>query len=218
MRILLVEDDEEIARRLIARLLASGFMVEHAEDGQAALDIASPGQFSAIILDLGLPDINGLELVRQWRASGVSAPILILSARGTWEEKVAALNLGADDYVVKPARAEELAARLHALLRRASGQSNPIISAGNVRIDPTSKEVFLNDNSLSLTQMEYRLLVNFVMRAGHLISQFEILDYLYPMDSERDLNTIEVHIGRLRRKIGKDAITTVRGLGYRFER
>jgi two-component system OmpR family response regulator len=218
MRVLLVEDDEEIAKRLIARLSSSGFLVEHAPDGQTAIDIASPNQFSAYILDLGLPDISGMELIRQWRAEGVNGPILILSARGTWEEKVAALNLGADDYVVKPVRAEELVARLHALLRRASGKSNPTVSAGNVRIDPTSKEVFLGDNAIALTNLEYRLLLNFVMRAGHLISQFEILDHLYPMDIERDLNTVEVHIGRLRRKIGKSAITTVRGLGYRFER
>ncbi len=218
MRILLVEDDREISRRLIARLATHGFVVEHAVDAETALDWPDPEHFVALVVDIGLPDMNGLQLVERWRERGLSAPILILSARGSWQEKVDGLNRGADDYIVKPVRAEEVAARLHALVRRAAGHSSAIIAAGLVTINPGTKMVTLAGERIDLTQIEYRLLHLFVLRAGHILAQADILDHLYPMSSERDLNTIEVHIGRLRRKVGREAITTVRGLGYRFER
>jgi DNA-binding response OmpR family regulator len=159
-----------------------------------------------------------MEFIERWRQAGRDTPILILSARNNWEEKVNVLNAGADDYVVKPVRSEELVARIHALVRRAAGQTKQRISAGSVEMDPAARIVWLDGERIDLTQMEYRLLHLFILRAGHILAQTEILDHLYPMADERDLNTIEVHIGRLRRKIGKDAITTVRGLGYRLER
>jgi two-component system, OmpR family, response regulator len=218
MRILFIEDEGEIARRVVTRLSSAGFVVEHVSDAEGALDLAGPEHFAAMVVDLGLPGMSGIELVRRWRERGHSTPILVLTARGSWQDKVMGLNTGADDYVTKPVRSEELIARLHALIRRAGGQSTAKLSAGNVQIDPTAKAVWLNGDPLHMTQIEYRLLYLFVLRAGHILSQSEILDHLYPMTSERDLNTIEVHIGRLRRKVGRSAVTTVRGLGYRFER
>ncbi len=218
MRVLIVEDEHELARRVGARLLGAGFIVETAHDAETALEIADPDQIGAIVLDLGLPGIGGLEFIMRWRQAGRSTPVLVLSARNNWEEKVNALNTGADDYVVKPVRSEELVARVHALVRRAAGQTKQKLSAGAVEMDPWARTVWKNGKPIELTQMEYRLLHLFILRAGHILAQTEIMDHLYPMADERDLNTIEVHIGRLRRKIGKEAITTVRGLGYRLER
>ncbi|WP_219894654.1 response regulator transcription factor [Aquisediminimonas profunda] len=218
MRILLVEDDSEISRRLMSRLAAAGFVVEHAPDAETALDWPDPQKFTTLVVDLGLPGMSGIELISKWRERGLTNPILILSARGSWQDKVEGLNAGGDDFVVKPVRAEELIARLHALSRRAMGHTGARIVAGGITLDPAAKSVWKGDELLDLTQMEYRLLRMFMLRAGHIIAQPDILDHLYPMDSERDLNTIEVHVGRLRRKIGKSAITTIRGLGYRFER
>lgn len=218
MRILIVEDEPELARRVGARLSGAGFVVETALDAETALEIPDPEQIGAIVLDLGLPGIGGMEFIQQWRHAGRDTPVLVLSARNSWEEKVNILNSGADDYVVKPVRSEELVARVHALVRRAAGQTKPKLCAGAVEMDPAARIVWLSGEMVDLTQMEYRLLHLFILRAGHILAQTEILDHLYPMADERDLNTIEVHIGRLRRKIGKDAITTVRGLGYRFER
>ncbi len=218
MRILLVEDDPEISRRMVARLQTYGFITEHAIDAETALDWPEPDKFVALIVDLGLPGLSGLQLVERWRERGLKAPILILSARGSWQEKVEGLNRGADDYVVKPVRAEELAARLHALLRRAVGHASPTLKAGNISLDPGSKTVLLDGDRIDLTQIEYRLLHLFMLKAGHALAQADIVDHIYPMSRERDLNTVEVHIGRLRRKIGRDSIKTVRGLGYRFDR
>jgi two-component system, OmpR family, response regulator len=218
MRILIIEDESELARRVDSRLSASGFIVETAHDAETALDIPDPERFAAIVVDLGLPGIGGMEFISRWRATGHDTPILVLSARGSWQEKVNGLNAGADDYVVKPVRSEELVARIHALVRRAAGQTNARLAAGPVEMDPSARIVWLCGNRIDVTQMEYRLLHLFILRSGHILAQTEILDHLYPMADERDLNTIEVHVGRLRRKIGKNAITTIRGLGYRFER
>lgn len=218
MRILIVEDEPELAKRVSARLSAAGFIVEAAHDAETALEIPDPDQLGAIVLDLGLPGMGGMEFIERWRQAGRDTPILILSARNNWEEKVNVLNAGADDYVTKPVRSEELVARINALVRRAAGQTKNRISAGSVEMDPAARIVWLKGERIELTQMEYRLLHLFLLRAGHILAQSEILDHLYPMADERDLNTIEVHIGRLRRKVGKHAITTVRGLGYRFER
>jgi two-component system, OmpR family, response regulator len=218
MRILLVEDDPEISRRLVSRLATHGFITEHALDAEAALDWPDPERFVALVVDIGLPGMNGLQFVEKWRERGLAAPILVLSARGSWQEKVDGLNRGADDYIVKPVRAEEVAARLHALIRRSAGHASPAISAGRLSLNPGTKGVTLDGQQINLTQIEYRLLHMFIFRVGHILAQSDIMDHLYPMSTERDLNTVEVHIGRLRRKIGKEAISTVRGLGYRFER
>jgi len=219
MRVCLVEDDEELARRLAAGLAAAGFVVEHARDAEMALAWPDPESFAALIVDLGLPGLGGLELVARWRALKLATPILILTARDGWQEKVAGLNAGADDFVVKPARTEEIVARLHALARRTSGQSGPHLQAGGVSLDPAGRAAWLADGeALNLTQIEFRLLQFFLHRAGRIVSQSDLMDHLYPLSRERDLNTVEVHVARLRRKVGRTAITTVRGLGYRFER
>jgi two-component system, OmpR family, response regulator len=218
MRILLIEDDREIAERLVTRLANSGFVMEHAGDAETALDWPDPEGFGALVVDVGLPGMSGLDLIRKWRERGMSTPILVLSARGAWHEKVDCLNIGADDYVVKPVRSEEIAARLNALLRRAAGHRTPFLTCGNVALDPGTKSVWMDGALLALSRIEYRLLHLFLLRAGHTLAQTDILDHLYPMARERDLNTVEVHIGRLRRKIGRDAIKTIRGLGYRLER
>jgi two-component system, OmpR family, response regulator len=218
VKILLIEDEKELVRRLVARLSGTGFIVEHVADAESALELMDVDGIAAIIVDLGLPGISGTEFIKRWRERGFATPVLVLTARSSWQEKVECLNLGADDYVTKPVRSEELVARLHALIRRSGGQATPTLSVRDVQIDPTAKAAWLFGEPLQLSQIEYRLLYLFVLRAGHILSQREILDNLYPMARERDLNTIEVHIGRLRRKIGKNAVTTVRGLGYRFER
>ncbi|MFM2100248.1 MAG: hypothetical protein RLZZ366_1787 [Pseudomonadota bacterium] len=216
MRILLVEDDREIAERLVSRLKSSGFAAESAPDAETALDWQSLEQCGAIIIDLGLPGMDGIDLIQRYRSRGLKTPILILTARGSWQEKVNGLNAGADDYVVKPARAEELVARIHAMTRRASGQSTSKITVRNISLDPGAKSAWLDDEQLDLTQTEFKLLHLFLLKPGHFLGQQEILEQLYPSDKGRDLNTVEVHVGRLRRKIGRDAIVTVRGLGYRF--
>lgn len=218
MRILVVEDETELARRLCDRLSTDGFVAESVGSGEAALELPDPQGWSAMVVDLGLPGMNGFDLVRRWRQLGCDTPIIILSARGSWQEKVEGLNAGADDYVVKPVRGEELLARLHALVRRAAGQTHARLEAGEVSMDTTARMVWRGGAVVELTQIEYRLLHLFLLKPGHILSQGEILDHLYPMAEERDLNTVEVHIGRLRKKVGKSAITTIRGLGYRFEK
>ena len=218
MRILVVEDEAELARRLCDRLETSGFVAESVASAESALDLPDPENWSALVVDIGLPGMDGFDLVRRWRQKGFDTPIIILSARGSWQEKVEGLNAGADDYVVKPVRGEELLARLNALVRRAAGQTHAKLEAGEIMMDPGARMVWRNKSQIELTQIEYRLLHLFLLKPGHILSQGEILDHLYPMAEERDLNTVEVHIGRLRKKVGKTAIATIRGLGYRFER
>jgi two-component system, OmpR family, response regulator len=218
MRLLVIEDEAELGRRLAERLSTGGFVVESASSAEAAFELPDPEKWAAMVVDLGLPGMGGIELIKKWRQLGYDTPILVLSARGSWQEKVEGLNVGADDYVVKPVRGEELLARINALVRRAAGQNRSKLTAGQIEMDPAARMVWRNGEPLELTQMEFRLLHLFVLRAGHILAQTEILDHLYPMADERDLNTIEVHVGRLRRKVGKAAITTIRGLGYRFVR
>lgn len=218
MRILVIEDEVELGRRLAERIGNSGFVVEIVSSAEAAFDLPDPEHWAAIVVDLGLPGLSGIDFIKRWRQLGFDNPILILSARSTWQEKVEGLNVGADDYVVKPVRGEELLARVNALVRRAAGQNRARLCAGQIEMDPAARMVWRAGELLELTQMEFRLLHLFLLRVGHILAQTEILDHLYPMADERDLNTIEVHIGRLRRKVGRSAITTIRGLGYRFER
>jgi two-component system, OmpR family, response regulator len=218
MRLLVIEDEAELGRRLAERLSTGGFVVESACSAEAVFDLPDPEKWAAMIVDLGLPGMSGIELIKKWRQLGYDTPILVLSARGSWQEKVEGLNVGADDYVVKPVRGEELLARINALVRRAAGQNRSKLTAGQIEMDPAARMVWRDGEPLELTQMEFRLLHLFLLRAGHILAQTEILDHLYPMADERDLNTIEVHVGRLRRKVGKAAITTIRGLGYRFVR
>lgn len=217
LRLLLIEDDGELARRLSNRLRDAGFAVDVAgsqADGEGWPDL---DKIAAIILDLGLPDGNGLDLLRYWRARRVDCPVLILTARGSWQDKVEGLNAGADDFVVKPVRFEELLARLHALLRRHVGGRAQWIEAGGVRLDPVGRNAEVDGAALALSKQEFRLLQLFVRRPGQVLSQGDILEHLYDLDAQRDLNAIEVLVSRLRRKVGASRIKTLRGLGYRFE-
>lgn len=216
MRLLVVEDDPELGRRLSERLRAADFAVELAGSRSEAEDWPDVDRMAAVILDLGLPDGSGLDLLRHWRNQRLETPILILTARGSWRDKVEGLNAGADDFVVKPVRFEELLARLNALFRRQQGTRATMIAAGDLTLDPLARTVTLAGAPLSLSRQEFRLLHLFLRRAGQVLSQTDILDDLYALDDEREPNTVEVLIGRLRRKIGRTRIITLRGLGYRF--
>ncbi|MDC8753024.1 response regulator transcription factor [Erythrobacter sp. sf7] len=216
MRLLVVEDDPELGHRLSDRLRAADFAVELARSRGEAEDWPDVDRMAAIILDLGLPDGSGLDLLRHWRDRRVETPILILTARGSWQDKVEGLNAGADDFVVKPVRFEELLARLNALFRRQQGSRSTAITAGDLMLDPLTRIVTLAGEQLTLSRQEFRLLHLFLRRTGQVLSQDEILDGLYALDDERERNTVEVLIGRLRRKIGRDRIVTLRGMGYRF--
>ncbi len=218
MRLLLVEDDPELGRRLTERLRAADFAVELARNRSEAEDWPDVARMAAVILDLGLPDGSGLDLLRQWRDQRVETPILILTARGSWQDKVEGLNAGADDFVVKPVRFEELLARLNALFRRQQGTRSTAIAVGELTLDPLGRSATLAGVPLALSRQEFRLLHLFLRRAGQVLSQTRILDDLYALDDAREPNTVEVLIGRLRRKIGRDRITTLRGMGYRFEK
>lgn len=218
MRLLLVEDDPELGRRLSERLRGADFAVELATSRSEAEDWPDVAHMAAVILDLGLPDGSGLDLLHHWRDQRVETPILILTARGSWQDKVEGLNAGADDFVVKPVRFEELLARLNALFRRQQGTRATAITSGELVLDPLARTAMQANAPLTLSRQEFRLLHLFMRRAGQVLSQTDILDDLYALDDDREPNTVEVLIGRLRRKIGRARITTLRGMGYRFER
>ena len=218
MRLLLVEDDVDLATRLSRRLTAAGFAVDTAGDGETALAWPDLADHAAIILDLGLPRLDGLAVLRQWRAAGVRTPIIILTARGLWQEKVEGLNAGADDFVVKPVQSEELIARIHAQVRRVEDKGAPLLTAGDIALDPVARSASRAGAPLDLSRQEFRLLEVFMRRPGSILSQADLLERLYPLAVERDWNALEVQVSRLRRKLGRPAITTVRGLGYRLER
>lgn len=217
MRIMLVEDDAELGRRLAERLDRAGFAVDWVQSAALARDWPDVGLTAAIILDLGLPDGDGLDLLRHWRARGETVPVLILTARGNWRDKVEGLNSGADDFVVKPIRFEELLARLHALWRRGRGEGTNAVTAGALTLDPVARLATLDGVPIDLSRKEFALLHLFLRRAGHIIPQDEILDQLYALEAERDRNAVEALVSRLRRKIGRERVRTVRGLGYRLD-
>lgn len=216
MRVLLVEDDPDLSRQLKASLDDAGYAVDHAPDGEEAQFLGETEPYDAIILDLGLPKMDGVSVLERWRRDGRSTPVLILTARGAWSEKVAGFDAGADDYLTKPFHTEELLARLRALLRRAAGQASPTLTCGGLRLDPRSARASVNGEPLRLTSLEYRLLHYLMMQQGRVISRTELVEHLYDQDFDRDSNTIEVFVGRVRKKIGADRIETVRGLGYRL--
>lgn len=217
MRIMLVEDDPELGHRLAERLDRAGFAVDWVQTAAMARDWPDVGLTAAIILDLGLPDGDGLDLLRHWRARGETVPVLILTARGNWRDKVEGLNSGADDFVVKPIRFEELLARLHALWRRGRGEGTNVVTAGALALDPVARQATLDGAPIDLSRKEFALLHLFLRRAGHIIPQDEILEQLYALEAERDRNAVEALVSRLRRKIGRDRVRTVRGLGYRLD-
>jgi two-component system OmpR family response regulator len=216
MRILVVEDDPDLARQLKQALGDAGYAVDHAADGEEGQYLGENEPYDAIVLDLGLPKIDGVSVLEQWRRASIATPVLILTARGAWSEKVSGFDAGADDYLTKPFHTEELLARLRALLRRAAGHAAPSLSCGGLRLDPRAARASVNGEPLRLTSLEYRLLHYLMMHQGRVIGRSELVEHLYDQDFDRDSNTIEVFVGRLRKKIGQDRIETVRGLGYRL--
>ena len=220
MRILIVEDEAALRESLAAQLKASGFNVDTAADGEEGLYAAKEYPIDLAIIDLGLPKLSGIELISQLRGAGRSVPILILTARDRWQEKVEGLQSGADDYLVKPFHLQELLARMQALLRRAGGWSQPVLQCGDISLDTRSQVVTVSDCVVDLTSFEYRILQFLMLRAGEVISKAELTERLYEQDFERDSNVIEVFIGRLRRKLdphgNRQPIETLRGRGYRL--
>lgn len=220
MRLLVIEDDDTLRSSLVQQLTDSGFGVEQAADGREGLYFATEYPVDLAIVDLGLPEVSGLDVIRQARDAGKTYPILILTARDRWQDKVDGLAAGADDYVVKPFHIEEILARVNALLRRSGGWASSVLKAGPVTLDTTRQELKVNDEEIDLTGYEYRIIEHLMMRAGEVISKSELTDRLYDQDFERDSNVIEVFIGRLRKKLDPDnslkPIETLRGRGYRF--
>lgn len=214
MRVLLVEDDPRLARDVAAALAASGYVVERESDGEEAWFKGDTEDYDAVVLDLGLPGMDGLSVLKRWRANGRRFPILVLTARGTWAERVEGIDAGADDYLPKPFRMEELLARLRAILRRATGQTSSVLTAGPVALDTRQMRVTVAGVPAAVSPQEYRLLSYLMHHAGRVVSQLELTEHLYAQDFERDSNAIEVLVGRLRRKLGVELIETRRGFGY----
>ena len=216
MRILVVEDEPTLAEQLAQAIAAAGHTVERAADGREACFLGEEQDFDAVVLDLGLPLLDGLSVLRRWRAAERTMPVLILTARSSWQEKVAGMDAGADDYLAKPFHMEELLARLRALLRRLGEHASAQWQCGDIVVDTSQARVLLRGQQLVLTSHEYKLLSHLMQRKGEVLSRTELAEHLYPDDSERDSNTIEVFIARLRKKLPEGSIETVRGLGYRL--
>jgi two-component system response regulator PhoP len=220
MRLLLIEDDTTLRETLAAKLADGGFAIEQAADGKEGLYFALEYPIDLAIVDLGLPEMSGLDIIRNVREQGKTYPILILTARDRWEDKVDGLEAGADDYVVKPFHVEEVTARVNALLRRTGGWASSTMTAGPVSLDMSRQELKVNDASVELTSYEYKIIEYLMVRTGQVISKTELTERLYDQDFERDSNVIEVFIGRLRKKMDPDntikPIETLRGRGYRF--
>jgi two-component system response regulator PhoP len=217
MRLLLVEDEAELRTQLSHYLIAQGYSVDSAADGKEGLYLGDEHAYDLAIIDIGLPQLNGIELIRQLRQHNKTFPVLILTARGGWQDKVQGLESGADDYLVKPFHNEELRARLNALLRRTAGHASPRFDYGALCIDTAAKLVTYENTPLELTGYEYNTLEYLVHHAGQLVSKTELTEHLYDQDFDRDSNTIEVFVGRLRKKLGVNVIHTMRGLGYKLD-
>lgn len=216
MRVLLVEDDPLIARDVTLHLERAGFVVVHESDGESGWFTGDAEEFAAVVLDLGLPGLDGLSVLKRWRAAGRQLPVLILTARGNWQERVEGIDAGADDYLTKPFQMAELLARLRAIIRRSAGQASAVIEIGEITIDTRTNTVSRNGMPVDLTPLEYRCLAHLAHNHNRKVSQLELTEQLYAQDFERDSNSVEVLIGRLRKKLGKDAIATRRGYGYRI--
>ena len=214
MRILIVEDELAIAKNVAAALEQNGFLADIATDGEDAWFRGSTENYAAVVLDLGLPKMDGLTIMKRWRSEGLRMPILVLSARGTWVEKVDGIDSGADDYLTKPFQMQELLARLRALLRRANGLSQSALDFGPLHIDLRTRTVSVDGNEVSLTPLEFRLLNFLAMQNERVVTQVELGDALYSHDHERDANAVEAVVSRLRRKLGPGIIKTRRGFGY----
>jgi len=216
MRVLVVEDDQHVARQIEATLLKSGYAVDLARDGEEGHFLGETETYDAVVLDLGLPLVDGLTVLRRWREEGLSMPVLILTARDTWREKVTGLRAGADDYLAKPFELEEMLARIEALTRRASGHASPVLECGPVRLDTTTNRVTLDGNLVELTALEFRTLSYLMHYDGKVISKTELIDHIYGQGFDSFSNVIEVLMNRLRKKLGADLIKTHRGQGYQL--
>ncbi|MBX9934453.1 MAG: response regulator transcription factor [Methylobacterium sp.] len=214
MRLLVVEDDRDINRQVVSALEEAGYVADKAFDGEEGGYLGENEPYDAIILDMGLPKADGVSVLQKWRRAGIKTPVIILTARDRWSDKVDGFDAGADDYVTKPFHMEELMARVRALLRRAAGHATSQIACGPVTLDTRSGRVFVDGNPVKLTSHEYRLLSYLMHHTGRVVSRAELTEHLYDQDFDRDSNTIEVFVGRLRKKLAVDLIQTVRGLGY----
>mgnify|MGYP000849749281 FL=1 len=220
MRILIIEDETALRERVTAQLREQGYAVDSAADGRTGLYLGQEYPLDAAVVDLGLPDLSGIEVIRRWRAAGRKFPVLILTARGRWQDKVEGLEAGADDYLVKPFYTEELLARLRALIRRTGGWTQAVLRCGPIALDTGAQQITLSGQTVELTAYEYKLLEYLMLHAGTVISKTELTEHLYQEDEDRDSNVLEVLVGRLRRKLDPNRalnpIETLRGRGYRF--
>jgi two-component system OmpR family response regulator len=216
MRVLVVEDDHAVARQVQTTLRQAGYAVDLAHDGEEGEFLGESEPYDAVVLDLGLPVVDGLTVLRRWRETGRDMPVLVLTARDTWRETVTGLRAGADDYLAKPFELEELLARLEALIRRTGGRANPVLELGPLRIDPSTTRVTLRSNLVELTAFEFRTLSYLMHHHGKVISKTELTEHIYGQDFDRDSNVIEVLINRLRKKLGTEWIKTHRGQGYQL--
>ena len=217
MRILLVEDEPSLRAQLRAGLLDAGYVVDEADNGRDAHFMGETENFDAVVLDIGLPLVDGLTVLQRWREGGRTMPVLILTARGNWAEKVAGIDAGADDYLTKPFHPQELLARLRALIRRAGGLASPLLQCGDLALDTRSGRVTQAGQPVALTSHEYKVLDYLMHRPASVVSRTELNEHIYAQDADRDSNTIEVFIARLRKKLPSVPIETVRGLGYRLQ-
>ncbi|HJX57158.1 MAG TPA: response regulator transcription factor [Thiobacillus sp.] len=216
MRILVVEDEPTLAAQLAEGVREAGYAVDVAHNGLDAHFMGDTESFDAVVLDLGLPQMDGITVLKKWRAAGRTMPVLILTARDNWHEKVAGIDAGADDYLTKPFHMEELLARLRALIRRAGGHASAELACGPVTLDTRNNRVTVEGRALTLTSHEYRVLAYLMHHAGEVVSRSDLVEHIYAQDFDRDSNTVEVFIGRLRKKLPPGLIETVRGMGYRL--
>ncbi len=214
MRILVVEDDPDLNRQIVSALSDAGYVVDKAMDGEEGCYLGETEPYDAVVLDLGLPIIDGVSVLEKWRRAGKKMPVLILTARDRWSDKVAGFDAGADDYVAKPFQMEEVLARVRALLRRSAGHATSELTCGPMILDTKSARVTVNGTAIKLTSLEFRLLSYLMHHGGKVVSRTELVEHLYDQDFDRDSNTIEVFVGRLRKKLGIDVLHTIRGMGY----
>ncbi len=216
MRILVVEDDKDLNRQVSDALVDAGYVVDRAFDGEEGHFLGDTEPYDAVVLDIGLPQMDGISVVERWRRDGRKMPVLILTARDRWSDKVSGIDAGADDYVAKPFHIEEVLARVRALIRRAAGHASSELTCGPLRLDTNASKADIDGTPLKLTSHEFRLLAYLMHHMGKVVSRTELVEHLYDQDFDRDSNTIEVFVGRLRKKMGVDMIETVRGMGYRM--